>query len=549
MEQRKKKHRSKRLEIATLVVVIFLTAVVCGDWIYGAVMGSGVQEQLDRLIPVHGSCAYSCEQKCRHLLAGGEEEEGHHHRHHSNYDECFSHCTGTGYHSPAVHFRLSNTGYSIPQAIRFGRVPGDSKDLPRRMFVASQHGLITLTHQNVGKGGSQTRVLNLSPLIQSSGGGLTGFELHPHFHSNGRFFVWYSQPRYDGNNVSNTPNCSSEGGYGSSGPSDDRRNFGTTRPYLPDVYTDIQVLEEYYLESANHNATFVSRLLTVKHFFNTHYSSDALRFDENGKLLVYVSDGGCIYDQFGVGQNRAFLPGKVIAVDVGGGGIDFQCDAPVALWSELQASCPAWYPSFILYASGCREGGHISLDKYDGLLNRYLSSDGESNQDAVYRFGWESNFGWVTREGQLCCCVEGDPLIDPVCDFNQSILDCNALITSNTGSYTNPMVALNHRMDRVSNVVGGFVYRGEDLPCSLRGRYLLGSNDGNGTFRLYSARTQPGEDDYGKIVSASGLINQKNYLSVFGYDEESGRIYVGLHPSPSGATQPLTTGQIFLLVF
>ncbi len=145
-------------------------------------------------------------------------------------------------------------------------------------------------------------------------------------------------------------------------------------------------------------------------------------------------------------------------------------------------------------------------------------------------------------------------MINPVCDFNQSVLDCTMLVTSITGSYTEPMVAINYRNDHVNNTVGGFVYRGSDLPCSLRGRYIWATNDGSGVFHLYS--TDPSslvEDVYGKIRQAhGGLLYPTNYLSVFGYDEETGRLYIGTQPTPSpytGGGQPITTGQIFLLSF
>jgi hypothetical protein len=539
--KKERKSRSKKLEIATLVLTSLLVLMVGGYLIYGSISTTSIQNKLDHLLPQE-TCQSSCNDRCL-----GSNEEGEAYGGHSSYDECFRRCTGTGTKSPSIHFKLVNTGYSTPQAIRFGRVPGDRGDLPKRMFVASQHGMVTLTNQNHGKGGPQIRIVNLATVVGQ--GGLTGLELHPHFHHNGRFYLWYSIPRIGGG-VNNTPNCSADGGYGSSGASNDRRNFGQDRTYDPDIYTDLQVLEEYHLQSAHHNATLVSRLLTVKHFFSTHYGSDTLRFDENGNLLVYVSDGGCHYDQFGVGQDRAFLPGKVLSVEVGPvAAVGFDCSEPAAQWSELTSSCPP----ITLYASGCRDGGHLSLDQYNGLWNRYLSCNGEANQDAVYRFRWESNFGWVRREGQLCTCVADDPLIDPVCDFNQSVLDCNALVTSITGSYTEPLVAINYRSDHVNNTVGGFVYRGGDLACSLRGRYIWGTNDGRGVFHLYSTDpTSLVDDVYGRVRLVSGLSYPTNYLSVFGYDEETGRLYIGTQPTTSPYTnggQPITSGQIFLLTF
>lgn len=494
---------------------------------------------------------------------------------------CLNRCRGTT-GEVEVDFKLANNrGFGNPVAIRFGRFPNDNPSMAQRMFIASQDGRLQYTQQSEFKNDALTTMLDLAPEISTtidrtadySEAGFLGFELHPGFNVNGRFFVWYTMPRENGT-PSNTPNCSWDGEYGPSGPSNGRRNFGVDRPYDPDVYTSLVVLEEYKRVASGAATTFVRRLLTHKHFFVNHYGINNLMFEENGNLLVAVGDGGCFFDQFAVAQNRSFIAGKVISVEVDANP-EFvppfdNCSTPVALWSELSEACHSLSDIFSLYASGVRNMGHMSMDVYQGKINHYIAMIGQNRAEAIYRFDYEANFGWLRRENKGCTCLYDDPLIDTQCDFRQTIAECRNE-TSMTGAYVYPMATFNQRNDHVSSMVGGFVYRGRDLPCSMQGAYILGDwstkdehiptfpGHHNGILQLFqvavdstglSANGINNENAHGKIRVGRGLLYSKNYLASMGYDKETNRIYMGVQdiiPPYMADGNVSTRGQIYIL--
>ena len=587
----------------TLAVAVVILILLLGFMIPSLYQTTNINAWVHEMnpIPPEQICYHNCQDSCKKYPSAASLVEpgyshGSHHHHHGpptiSYESCFEKCTGSGPNPIEVNFKCANEGYSIPTAIRFGRARGDNPQAPQRMFVASQDGIVRMSSQNSRKSGTQKVILNLSSDIGGtintnlaiSQGGLVGFELHPRFSRNGKFFVMYSVPREDGT-VANTPNCSTNGGYGSSGSSDNRRNFGQDRAYVADNYNDLLIIEMWFLHSARYEAQFLSTIIVTKHFFNTHYGWDTLFFEENGKLLAYIPDGGCHYDQFGVAQNRDFILGKVIYIDVDHNstitplwdddddddtppplppyiGLS-NCTTPVALWSELESACPYNYMVYGIYSSGVMNGGHMSMDRHNGVLNHYLSSDTTNAQVGIYRFEYESNFGWVTWDAQVCTCILGDYFMDPVCDFNQTIAQCLADMTSITGAFTKPLVALNYPVDQVISNIGGHVYRGNELPCSLRGRYIWGDmikwnvadNEAATRFRLWTTNQASSQVNqataHEKLRLGEGLKDEENYLYSFGYDRETNRMYVGVSPSAKSIVDDVasTEGKVYQLTF
>lgn len=585
------------LAVATIILILLL-----GFMIPSLIQTSNTNNNVNQMFPLTQQqvCYHDCKDSCAKypsaasLVESGSSSHDHHHGPPPiSYESCFEKCTGSGPNPIEVNFKCANEDYSIPMAIRFGRARGDNPRAPQRMFVASQDGVIRMSGQNSKKSGYQKVILNLSLLIAGtinnnlpiSQGGLVGFELHPRFSRNGKFFVMYSMPRENAT-AQNTPNCSLSGGFGSSGSSNNRRNFGEDRAYVPGNYNDLLVIEMWYLPSAKYEAQFLGTIITTKHFFNTNYGRDTLFFEENGKLLAYIPDGGCHYDQFGVAQNRDFILGKIIYIDVdhnstvtpGGWDHDddddvppplppyiglFNCTTPVALWAELETYCPYNYMVYGIYTSGVMNGGHMSMDRHNGVLNHYVASDTTNVQTGIYRFEFESNFGWVTWDAQVCTCILGDHFMDTKCDFNQSIAECLADMTSITGHFNKPLVALNYPVDQVVANIGGHVYRGNELPCNLRGRYLWGDiikwnvadNEAEERFRLWT--TNPFSDQvlqataHEKLRLGEGLKDEVNYLYSFGYDKETNRMYVGVSPSAKATVDGLATteGKVYQLTF
>ena len=583
----------------TLAVTVIILLLLLGLGIPTVYYSAKTNNNVNQMFPLTEQqvCYHNCQDSCSKYPSAASLVEpasgGHHHGPPpTSYESCFEKCTGSGPNPIEVDFKCANEGYSTPTAIRFGRAKGDNPQAPQRMFVASQDGVIRMSAQNSRKSGHQKVILNLSLLIGGtvnnnfdvSQGGLVGFELHPRFSHNGRFFVMYSMPREDGT-VQNTPNCSSNGGFGPSGTSNNKRNFGTDRTYVPDDYTDLLVIDTYYLAAAKYEAQFLGTVIVTKHFFTSHYGRDTLLFEENGKLLAYIADGGCQYDQFGVAQDRDFILGKIITIDVDHNstivpGWDdeddddtppplppylglFNCTDPVALWSELKASCPFNYQVYGIYSTGVMDGGHMSMDRHNGVLNHYVASDTTNVQAGIYRFDFESNFGWVTWDAQVCTCILGDYFMDKVCDFNQTIPQCLAKMTSVTGAFTKPLVALNYPVDQVISNIGGSVYRGNELPCNLRGRYIWGDlvkwntvdNEAENRFRLWTTNPFSGQVNqataHEKLRLGQGLKDEVNYLYSFGYDKETNRMYVGVSPSAYAIVggNVSTEGKVYQLAF
>lgn len=601
-ERRKPTHNGMvkgTLAVATIILILLLALGIPNVY-----YSSKTYNNVNQMFPLTEQqvCYHNCQESCsKYPSAASLVESGssdhHHHHYETSYESCFEKCTGSGPNPIEVDFKCANKGYSHPTAIRFGRARGDNPQAPQRMFVASADGVIRMSAQNSRKSGTQKVILNLSdttsPTINNAGqfgeisqGGLVGFALHPRFSHNGRFFVMYSMAR-EGGNAQNTPNCST-GGYGSSGVSNNRRNFGADRTYVADNYNDLLVIEMYFLHSARYEAQFLTTILVTKHFFNNHYGLDTLSFEENGKLLAYIGDGGCYYDQFGVAQNRDFILGKIIIIDVDHNSTVtplwnddddddeddvppplppylglFNCTVPVATWAELKSACPYNFPVYGIYASGVMSGGHMTMDRHNGVLNHYVASDTENAQDGIYRFQYESNFGWVTWDAQVCTCILGDYFIDPICDFNQTIAQCLSDMTSITGEFTKPLVALNYPVDQVISNIGGSVYRGNELPCNLRGRYIWGDlikwntveDEAANRFRLWT--TNPFSDQvnqataHEKLRLGEGLEDEVNYLFSFGYDQETNRLYIGVSPNAKATVDGVATteGRVYQLTF
>ena len=239
------------------------------------------------------------------------------------------------------------------------------------------------------------------------------------------------------------------------------------------------------------------------------------------------------------------------------------CTVPVALWSELKTACLANSHVYGIHTSGVMNGGHMSWDRHNGVINHYVASDTMNVQSGIYRYDFESNFGWVTWDAQVCTCVLDDYFIDSVCDFNQTIPECLAKQTSLTGAFTKPLVALNYPLDQVISNVGGSVYRGNELPCSLRGRYIWGDmikwnevdHEADTRFRLWSTNQASSQVNqataHNKLRVGEGLKDEVNYLYSFGYDKETNRMYIGVSPLSESIDDGIATteGKVYQLTF
>jgi hypothetical protein len=489
-------------------------------------------------------------------------------------------CPNTTLEVNVRRMTIGNNGtLGTTTVLRFGRLPGDTvKHGTQRMFITEQDGRIFYTDPGYPSGGALTLLLDLTPFTSVlnefySEFGVVGFELHPNFTNNGRFFVYYTA---DALNASSSNLCLS---YAQMRGSD-----GLNLIYDPTMYTAVLLLEEWNKpDNTASTAVFVKRWLTLKQAYDRDTGIDNLRFDPvSGGLLVVIGDGGCFYDPFNFAQNTAFLTGKILRVEVdpaASSTVANNCTSEVATFTELFLACPDTRQLVTIYASGVRNGGYISVDTFNGISNYYFAQVGQSFYESVYRIKPGDNFGWFIREALECTCIFGDPTKDGLCgNYSQTIPDCvaNGIAMNasfHNGDFLKPIAITSHQIDRTTAIVGGYVYRGDTLGCQFEGNYIFGdwsqhdttTNSGpaipttfSGVFTLWMIRpsidgTQVANPySKGRIqVNPSGLVGEKNYLTSIGYDIDQNRMFIatsGLVAPYSEPAVPSTLGRIYELV-
>jgi glucose/arabinose dehydrogenase len=169
---------------------------------------------------------------------------------------------------PAMGARLVVSG--LRQPLDLQSVAGDAE----RLYVVEQGGRIRL----VRNGQLQAAAfLDVSARISTGGErGLLGLAFHPQFTANRRFFVNYTNPRGDTH------------------------------------------IAEFHATSADAADPASERvLLVVQQPFSNH-NGGGLAFDNSGRLLVALGDGGSGGDPQNHGQRLDSLLGKILRLDVDG---------------------------------------------------------------------------------------------------------------------------------------------------------------------------------------------------------------------------------------
>lgn len=152
-----------------------------------------------------------------------------------------------------------------------------------RIFVIERQGTIRIVDADGTV--QEEPFLDLSNQVVVQGSqeqGMLGMAFHPDYATNGRFYVDY--------------------------------NAATANN---DVFlTEFQVSAD---DPNRADANSERMLLHIEKPFNTH-SGGSMHFDAEGQLLVSVGDGGEYGDPYDNAQNRFSLLGKILRIDVDGGG-------------------------------------------------------------------------------------------------------------------------------------------------------------------------------------------------------------------------------------
>ncbi|WP_158057632.1 PQQ-dependent sugar dehydrogenase [Halorussus halophilus] len=369
------------------------------------------------------------------------------------------------------------TGFDAPLDVEFA--PNTD-----RRYVADQGGRV-FVHDDDGLRDQPFLDLR-ETVVSGSETGLLGIALHPDFAENRRVFVRYS---------------------------------ASPRSGTPSNYSHTFVLAEF---EASEDGTRAKRdsertVLTIPEPQGNH-NAGSLLFGPDGYLYVGVGDGGSggdqgtghvddWYDRVSGGNGQDVtenLLGSVLRIDVNnredGKGYAVPEDNPL-VGSEGLAEHYAW---------GFRNPWRMSFDNGDF----FVADVGQSAYEEVSLVEHGGNYGWNVKEGTNCYSADECPNSTP-----SSVRGGEPL--------RDPIVEYPHDGTAVSgiSVIGGYVYRGSDLP-GLEGTYVFGDYAAGG--RLFTA-TRPDDGDglwnTRVLEVADGDASKVQRILSFGRDA-SGELYV-----------------------
>jgi len=239
-------------------------------------------------------------------------------------------------------------------------------------------------------------------------------------------------------------------------------------------------VEAWTLDSPLRRARRERVLLEIPQPFENH-NGGHLEFGPDGLLYVATGDGGSAGDPGDRAQKPQELLGKLLRIDVDGGGERGFAIPP----GNVDPTSPVW-------AVGLRNPWRFSFDADQGDL--WIGDVGQNTWeevDAVPRAaldGHGPNFGWRRREGFSNFDATGTtgptPLVDPVLAYGR---------------------------DDGCSVTGGVVYRGRIVP-KLDGWYLFADYCAD-DLRLVRADGQPGakrsqgDVEWRSVPGAKGIVS------------------------------------------
>lgn len=324
------------------------------------------------------------------------------------------------------------TGFTRPTFVT------NASDNSNRLFVLEKPGRIRLIKSGLLVA---QPFLDITAIVGSASNeqGLLGLAFHPDFEKNGRFFVAYT--------AKDASNTVAE--YRVTNPSDDVADANSGKVLLA-------VADQY----PNHNGGM-------------------LAFGPDGKLWAGTGDGGRGGDPWDNARNPKSLLGKMLRLDVGGGGTG--APAPVEIWGL-----------------GLRNPWRFSFDR--ATTEIWIGDVGQNAWEEIdvvdTRRPAPVHFGWKTMEGFHC--------YDPRQGCDSSGLEL-------------PLYEYGH--DAGCSVTGGYVYRGKALPA-LVGRYLFSDYCTGVVHSLM-------RDAEGRAV-ANTVVRTGFAVSSFGEDE-AGELYLCDH--------------------
>ncbi len=248
----------------------------------------------------------------------------------------------------------------------------------------------------------------------------------------------------------------------------------------------------------------------------SNHNGGQIMFGPDGHLYVPLGDGGGADDQGtghpqdwyeelpgGNGQSMDTLLGTILRIDVDAEeGYSIPDDNPFAGEDGREE----------IFAYGLRNPFRISFDEELGIIAADVGQNAWEEIDIIVPGG---NYGWNVREGNHC--LEGEPCPTETPDGQELIYP--VLEFRNTGG---------------SAIIGGYVYRGSDIP-QLSGKYIFGDWNREGSGVIFKADPEDWEMEE--------LLRLDGYLLSFSRDDD-GELFV-LTSDNTGPTGD--TGRLFRL--
>ncbi|MCG8406505.1 MAG: PQQ-dependent sugar dehydrogenase [Phycisphaerales bacterium] len=317
----------------------------------------------------------------------------------------------------AVPLTTTTLVTNLNRPVEVVAAPGDTD----RLFIVEKRGVIRILDLNTNTL-LPTPFLNISPtapvaahrrVVNISGGnderGLLGMAFHPNYGTtNFFFFVYYI---------------------------DDSGFPGDT------------VIARYKiggnLNEADPNSELILRTINQP---ESNHNGGCVRFGSDGKLYISTGDGGGANDNhppIGNSQNLQNLLGKILRLDIDIASPFIPADNPNI--PDPNSAQPFALPE--IWSFGLRNPWRFSFDRLTGDM--WIGDVGQGSREEINHVPVSSvggeNYGWRCMEGNLCfispsgaiCTCGGGNLTDPVFDY-ASVTRCS--------------------------VVGGFVYRGLEIP-------------------------------------------------------------------------------------
>ena len=253
-------------------------------------------------------------------------------------------------------------------------------------------------------------------------------------------------------------------------------------------------------------------LLRVHQAIRSH-NLDDLTFGHDGLLYVSVGDGGLTREgsptQYQTTAQQTTNPfGSILRIDpstIGPNGrYTIPSDNPFFDPNDPGAGLGGNAPE--IFAWGVRNPWRISTDRTSGAI--YTGNNGDSTIEMVQRVENGRNYGWALKEGSfLWDPITGNASVDPSPDPN----------------LTPPLAEYDHNgtAQAFGSVIGGFVYRGSEIP-PLVGHYLFNDHVAGEMVAM-----DPNTGALELVAIDPGAAQLQTFQDISWGEDEDGELYMG----------------------